>query len=212
MNFDFEALLLRLRTHMVAAVIGGVGILCILAGTLTLLLSNKDQGIIFDSAGEEVSTSASVSARLFVDVSGAVIHPGVYKLLTTARVQDALIAAGGLAAFADRDWIAKNLNLANKLSDGGKVYIPSKPIQTSNSTFIRESSSENSQMATSSDSHMVNINTASLSELDKLPGIGPVTAGKIIDNRPYADAKDLLSKKVLGQKIFDQIKNSISVY
>jgi len=61
-------------------------------------------------------------------------------------------------------------------------------------------------------SSTVNINQASAEELDALPGIGPVTAQKIISNRPYQSAQDLLEKKVVGQSEFTKIKDEVSVY
>lgn len=206
MSIDLEALLARLRPHALPLVVGALGVLCILIGVVyALISSNKDQGVIFDASDQEASTVATHTA-LLVDVSGAVVHPGVYKFLASARVQDALIAAGGLSALADRDWVSKNLNLANKLSDAAKVYIPQKnEAAWANKTAVTGTKSENP-------SGLTNINSASLSELDKLPGIGPVTASKIINGRPYADINDLLTKKIVNQKVFDQIKVSISVY
>lgn len=59
-----------------------------------------------------------------IDINGKVINPGVYRLIGDVRINEALIKAGGLIAKADRDWVAKNLNLAEKLVDGQKVFIP----------------------------------------------------------------------------------------
>ena len=59
---------------------------------------------------------------------------------------------------------------------------------------------------------MVNINTASETELDALPGVGPVTAQKIISNRPYQKIDDLVSKKAVGASVFSKIKDQISIY
>lgn len=112
-----------------------------------------------------------------------------------------MIAAGGLSARADREWVAKNLNLAMKLTDGAKVYVPA---------FGENAGAPGSSEALVSGT--ININTGSASELDGLPGVGPVTAQKIIDNRPYSSVQDLLSKKAVNQKVFDNIKDKISVF
>jgi len=61
---------------------------------------------------------------IFVDLEGAVEKPGLYELPAGARINDLLIRAGGLSARADRDWVERNLNLAQKLADGVKIYIP----------------------------------------------------------------------------------------
>ena len=140
-----------------------------------------------------------------VDVSGAVVRPGVYSLASDARIQDALIAAGGLSDLADRDWVTKKLNLANKLADGVKIYIPDKS-QNSSPVVV------GSNIPSQNEPDLLNINTANASELDKLPGIGPVTAQKIIDNRPYGTIDEFRQKKVVSEKVFNQIKDSISVY
>ena len=137
-----------------------------------------------------VVLSATVSAELVVDIGGEVARPGVYKLSTGARVEEALAAAGGITSDADINYIEKYLNRAMRLLDGQKIYIP-------------RIDAENAQL---------NINTANQSELEALPGIGPVTAGKIISNRPYQNISELLSKKIMGQKVYDQIKDQISVW
>ena len=92
------------------------------------------------------------------------------------------------------------------MADGQKVYVPK----------IGESVSQSvggsvGQIAGESVSQLVNINVASESELDKLPGIGPVTAQKIISSRPYSSLEDLLTKKVVSQSTYEKIKDLISL-
>lgn len=134
---------------------------------------------------------------IVVDVSGEVVKPGVYKLSSGARVEEALAAAGGMTGDADTNYIEKYLNRAMRLLDGQKIYIPH--VGAGNA----QGSMRNAQL---------NINTASQRELEGLAGIGPVTAGKIISNRPYQDTSELLSKKIVGQKVYEQIKDLISVW
>lgn len=140
---------------------------------------------------------SSQSGELVIDVSGEVIRPGVYKLSTGARVEEALTAAGGITDDADTNYIEKYLNRAMRLLDGQKIYIPRVGAENA------QGSKPNAQL---------NINTASQGELEELPGIGPVTAGKIISNRPYQNISELLSRKIVGQKVYDQIKDQISVW
>src|SRR5258706_10926313 len=110
-----------------------------------------------------------------VDVEGAVVNPGVYKLSQNARVQDGLIAAGGLSAVADREAVAKSLNLAAKLSDGIKIYVPKIGDPSTGSGKNISGSSGNILGAATG---LVNINSATADQLDNLSGVGPVPAQK----------------------------------
>ncbi len=168
----------------------------LLGGVFFLWQSNKQS--------DEISFSQEENAGILkVDIEGAVLKPGVYELTPGSRISDLLIKAGGLTAEADREWVSKNLNLAAKLTDGGKVYIPkageTKVLGTAAKGGVETGSA-------------ININNATLSELDKLPGVGPVTAQKIIDGRPYQTVEELLSRKIVGQSTFEKIKGSLSVY
>ncbi len=150
------------------------------------------------SAEISFSQEESESGRIKADIEGAVLKPGVYELESGSRISDLLITAGGLTVEADREWVSKNLNQAAKLSDGGKVYIPE----------IGEKNTTNTINITNA---RTNINSASLSELDRLPGIGPVTAQKIIDGRPYQAIEDLLTRKIVGQSTFEKIKGELGL-
>lgn len=142
--------------------------------------------------------------KISVDVSGAVNKPGVYEVLEDGRVEDAINAAGGFAEPANSEYISKYLNLAQRLVDGTKVYVP----------FEGETmpSGGGGTVAGTAVSSKVNINSASQSELEALPGIGPVTASKIISGRPYQKIEDLLGNKIVGKAIFEKIKNQLVVY
>lgn len=89
----------------------------------------------------------NVNDKITVDISGAVVTPGVYKLNFGSRIDDLIIVSGGLAENADKNWIDKNLNRAAKLVDGQKVYIPfqqSNVLGANNSTpesYVAQSSS-----------------------------------------------------------------------
>lgn len=157
------------------------------------------------STNEDIQIISSDSdtgseSEVIVHVDGAVAAPGVYKLAGGSRVGDAIAAAGGLTSEADQT----RINLAAKVSDGQKIYIP----KTGESVSQGVGGSV-SQIAGES---VININTASESELDKLPGIGPVTAGKIIASRPYNAPEDLKTKKVVSASLFEKIREMITVY
>ncbi|HWA51571.1 MAG TPA: ComEA family DNA-binding protein [Patescibacteria group bacterium] len=156
----------------------------------------------------ENSPESSASLKIEIDVSGEVVNPGVYELDFGSRVEDALQKAGGITDNADKNWVDKNINKAAKLTDGQKIYIPS--LQQSNND-IASSNEQNSSVA-QSESGQININTASLGELESLEGIGQVYGQKIIDNRPYSAVEELLSKSVLKQSEYNKIKDRLIVY
>lgn len=153
-------------------------------------------------------STAAQNAEFVVEVGGAVEKPGVYKLSAESRIDDALVLAGGLSADADRDWVEKTLNRAAKIADGQKIYIP-KIGETGTSHGVLTGGTETGGVPQSS---LTNINTASLSELDKLPGIGPVYGQSIIDHRPYSTPEELVSKGALKQGVYEKIKDKVSVY
>lgn len=142
---------------------------------------------------------------IYVDVAGAVERPGVYTLASGSRVGEALAAAGGLSAQADRNYVTRYLNLAEKVADGAKIYVP----------LIGESESSANQQISESVSHgegKVNINTASVSELDSLWGIGEARAQAIVDNRPYSSVEELESKAGIPSNVYEVIKERVGVY
>jgi competence protein ComEA len=212
---DASAILERLKPHWIPITLGLVGMMFLGYGLLTLATPKDTKGEITFEAASDVSplVNEAKNTQITVDVSGAVEKPGVYDLPSDARVQDALIAAGGMNNEADREKVAKGLNLAAKLTDGGKIYIPRTGEQALASSGETAASSGQALLGTqTSSSDMININTASASELDKLQGVGQITAEKIISNRPYGKVEELLTKKVVGQKVFEQMKTKISVY
>lgn len=140
-----------------------------------------------------------------VDVSGSINKPGVYKLNEGLRIEDAINAAGGISQDASQEYVSKYINMAQKLVDGGKIYIPKEGEQIPSG--VQAGSVSGVSTAAS-----VNINTATQLELEALPGIGPVTASKIISDRPYQVVEDLLNKKIVSKATFEKIRDSVVVY
>ena len=159
---------------------------------------------VFESTKIEVLETETTkdSQELVVEISGSVEKPGVYKLAASSRVEDLLILAGGLSASADRNWVETNLNRAAKLTDGQKIYIP-KQGEAQISTQTSSVSGFSTQI--------ISINTASSSQLESLWGIGESRAASIIENRPYSDINELLTKKVIPGNVFEKIKAKISI-
>ena len=182
-----------LEKHRVSLGLLFLGLLLFGGGVVFSLSKNPNPSVKIILPSPSVSFS---SQKILVDVSGAVVIPGVYQLPAGARLELAIKVAGGLTAEADKEYVAKSLNLASILSDGAKVYIPQK----------RE---RGFQQTDNKSAKLVNLNTASAAELETLPGIGPKTAEKIINGRPYQSIDDLLLRKIVGKSVFEKIKDKI---
>lgn len=209
MNLDQYLIEIKpfIKKNILPLSLGALGMIFFVYGLIGLFISNKSasEDIIFQSGS--AAQTQSEAKTIAVDIEGAVVKPGLYKLPLESRIQDGLVAAGGLAAGADRNYIARNLNLAIKLIDGAKIYIPSIGEAVENSGVLN-ASSEGVVVGA-----LININTASQSQLvDELDGVGVKTAEKIIAGRRWNSINELLDKKVVGAKVFDQIKDKISVY
>jgi len=150
--------------------------------------------------------------EIVVDVAGAVEKPGLYQLPRDARVNDALVAAGGFSADADRAWVDKYINLAQSISDGIKLFIPNVSEDLSAETPGSTIPADTGGAVIGYQTETVNVNTASLTELDSLWGIGEKRAQAIIENRPYGDLSELTSKAGIPKNVFERIKPQISLY
>ncbi len=209
-KFDFEGFLERNKLILVLLLIGliltGLGVFLYKDGTF----SNSSKVEIIS----EPTQSQKAKLELVVEISGAVQKPGVYKLAEGSRVEDLMVVCGGLSAEADRSWFEKNVNRAGKLIDGQKLYIAK--VGDSQSDVLSANLQGGYQTISSVNSgkteEKVNINTASIKELDLLPGIGPVYGQNIIDQRPYSNIEELTSRGVLKQNVYDKIKDRITVY
>ena len=192
------------------------------------------------SAGEGATTSAAEGAVtgtyekneaspadapvIYVDVSGAVLNPGVYELAEDSRVFEAAEKAGGLAEDAD----TSSVNLAARLADGDKLYIPTKDEIKAGKTdagiitgIIAEkqnkekASSAGTAKQNDTGSVIININTADAAKLTEISGIGPSTAQKIIDYRTqhgsFKSVTELLIVSGIGEKTHAKIKDKLCV-
>lgn len=178
-------------------IIGFLGLLLIGLSLLLPKLNSQETPEL--KVEDSVAKTESETKTLTVDVSGEVKSPGVYQLSEGDRIEDAIKKAGGFTSQADSAWVAKELNLAAKISDGQKIYIQ------------RSGEISTSTLGSSSQSSKININFASTKELDSLPGVGSVTIEKIVSNRPYSQVEELLTKKVVGKATFEKIKDLVSV-
>jgi competence protein ComEA len=154
-------------------------------------------------------SSAAGGKELVVDVQGAVVRPGVIHLPGGSRIGDAIAAAGGFGPRVAADRVGRELNLAAALRDGDQVVVPSRddPGPVTGSGGPGRSSAP-------STSGPIDLNRATVSELDALPGIGPVTANKIVSAReeqPFTAVDELRSRKIVGAATFDKIKDLVAV-
>ncbi len=133
-----------------------------------------------------------------VHVIGAVRSPGLYEMKDGDRVEDAVRVAGGPISEADLE----KINLAAKLRDGQQLKVPR----------VGESPDQN-ELTQLSGTKEIDINTASAELLDTLPGIGPTRSQAIVESRlktgPFRDIRDLVSRKLLSQSVYEQIKDKI---
>jgi competence protein ComEA len=188
-----------------AVVIGVLAVAVALGGSGDPAVSGPnatvDGSVAPDSAGGE----------LVIDVTGAVVAPGVYRLRPGARIGDAIDAAGGFSPRVDAQRAAANLNLAATLTDGQQVRVPSRD---DDAPVTGGGSGSGSSGAAGGSGSRIDLNRATQAELESLPGIGPVTAGKIIEARaqsPFKSIDELRERGLVGQKTFDSLRTLITV-
>jgi competence protein ComEA len=148
---------------------------------------------------------AAAAAPLVIDVAGAVARPGIVHVPPGSRVGDAIRLAGGFGPRADLAATTSLLNLAAPLADGTKVLVPE---------LGHGSTRPATGPSGSGRGGLVDLNHATQAELEELPGIGPVTAGKIIqarDEQPFGSVDELRGRAVIGPSTFDKVRELVTV-
>lgn len=215
---------IRVRTHGLGRRFGlsgraWVALACavavvIIATVAGLRLAHGDDFSV--ERGERAASSATAPADVsesearpvvMVHVDGAVANPGVYELTgEDVRVNDAVLAAGGLVEGAD----TSSLNLAAPLEDGSKVHVPTVS-ETSDAAATTGAASSSGAAPTG----LVNINLATSEQLQSLPGVGEATAAAIIQDReqngPFSSCEDLMRVSGIGEKKYARIEGLICV-
>jgi competence protein ComEA len=200
-------------------VVASIGVAAACAALAFLLATSGGSAadVIVDDAASLSDASARTSSDpgavadvvLVVEIVGAVIDPGVYRLPAGSRVGDAVAAAGGYGARVDTARAERELNLAAPVQDGDQVRVPS-----------RDDPETTSVGPTASDppggdgDGPLDLNQATAAELDALPGIGPVTIEKILAAREearFASVDELRTRGLLGEKTFERIRESLVV-
>lgn len=200
------------------SVIGGFGLAVALAIGAFVVAASAPRGEVTVEGGAALTVSESPSARagdastgigLVVDVQGAVLHPGVRELGAGSRVGDAIAAAGGYGPRVDAERAGRELNLAAALKDGDRIVVPSRDDPPGPS-----GSGPAASGAARAPGGLVDLNNATAAQLDELPGIGPVTAKKIIDARaekPFATIDELKERKIVGASALEKLRDLVTV-
>lgn len=149
-----------------------------------------------------------VQPGIVVDLRGEVARPGVYELPAGSRLDDAIVAAGGLTDDAD----LTQLNLAARLQDGSIVTVPGI------AAMVPQASGDDASLGSTQNGNaaggLINLNTASGAELETLPGVGEVTAGRIIDYReasgPYRSVDDLVHVQGISMKTINGLRDLVT--
>lgn len=185
------------------------------------ILENNIQNTLNNSTSSNIESDVD-SDYIIVHITGAINNPGIVKLKTGSRIADAINNAGGFTTDAD----ISSINLAYKLDDGQKIYVPyinenNNDISTEENTvssdagenIILEDNSYSSNNSKNID--LININSATQTELETIPGIGPSTALKIItyriENGKFSSIEDIKNVSGIGDSKFENIKNYITI-
>ena len=167
------------------------------------------------SAVPSPTSTPTATATIYVHVAGRVRHPGVYAFHEGDRVIDAIRRAGGARSRAD----LRSINLASLLTDGEQIVValrtPGAQVPQASGTSTGSTSGSEAGGVGGDSTEVVNLNTATLDELETLPGIGPVLGQRIVDYRdqhgPFGAIEDLMNVSGIGDVRFADLKPYITV-
>lgn len=197
---------------------------------ITSLISTNDKektllGSSMQSAQGTVTSKATQAKTVRVQVSGAVLEPGIYDVPANCRVEEAIAAAGGLTENAD----SERVNLVRKVRDGMQIRVPVHKAARTSRTQRKNAQATAGYSASSTKKvgstragaeknnsvvQSVRINSAGVSELQQLPGIGPALAQRIVDTRSrgrFASADDLLRVPGIGKAKLAKLRDYVEV-
>lgn len=186
----------------------GLGVVaCVVIAVALAATGGSGEGVqVHTAAVPSGAVAATSPGSIVVEIAGAVDRPGVYRLPPGSRVADAVAAAGGYGPRVDTARTARDLDLVAALADGARIRVASRddPPPTPAASGADPAAP----------GAPIDLTTATADQLDTLPGIGPVTAAKIIaarDEAPFATVDDLRARGVLGEKTFEAIRELVTV-
>ena len=183
----------------------GIIIISIIIYYMTQKIGNDE--IIIENI-ESIEEEEVIEEKIAIHMTGCVKNPGIIELKEGERIDDAIQLAGGLTEEAD----LTNVNLAYKVEDGQKIYIPSIH-DIEEKEIIQENQEE--IFGKENETGKVNINTAKQTELETLPGIGPTIALRIIEyrkeNGEFTDIEELKEVEGTGEAKWEQIKDFVEI-
>jgi competence protein ComEA len=200
------ALLLAIGAFVMAFGSGSGGTVAVQGG---VVLDSPQPGVSANAVPRESSGSGRI---VVVEIVGAVERPGVFRLSADSRVGDLVAAAGGYGPRVDADRAGRELNMAAALKDGDQIRVPSRDDVPAPSGHPVDGGG--GQGAAGAQVGPIDLNRATQAELDTLPGIGPVTAAKIVasrDGQPFGAVEDLRTRKLVGEKTFASLKDLVMV-
>jgi competence protein ComEA len=171
-------------------------------------------GLVAGDGAAVDPTARSGEPELVVEIVGAIDRPGVFRLPHGSRVGDLVAAAGGYGTRVDTDRASRDLNLAATLHDGDQVRVPSRDDREKAGTVMAGGNLGSTGASAPDARGPLDLNRATSPELEALPGIGPVTAGKILSSReeqPFGEVGDLRTRKLVGEKTFEKLKDLVTV-
>lgn len=180
---------------------------------LNILEINKENTEIEDNLS---NTKENIEEKIVIYITGAVKNEGIYDMKKNSRIADSIEKAGGLTEEAN----IENINLAYILEDGMKIHIPKKnenfnEIEDHTNAYLSKENTISENSKNTNNDEKININTATQTELETLPGIGPSTALKIIEyrkeNGKFNSIEDIKKISGIGDRKFSQIKDLIKI-
>lgn len=191
----------RIAVAALCIALAGVGLGAWLVLTSGTSPAPAASGLIDPFASPDSTVAPTTAHLLVVDVEGAVLRPGIIQLPAGSRVADAVAAAGGYGPDADLKAAAAQVNLAALVRDGQQIVVPGLGVPAASA-------------GGGTIGGLLDLNSASSSALDALPGIGPVSVQKIVAARtekPFGSVDELVTRKVLTKAQLDKIRDLVTV-
>ena len=214
--FFMQVKRLLMEYKKVLSIIGGVlaVIVIILVGRGMMASSTKEKVMVTNAVNtiRVEETTTMMLQKCYVDIKGEVLRPGVYEFSCESRIQEVIKKAGGFTEEADET----KINLAQKISDQMQIIVPN--VHSKQEDGLTEGNSEKGSSTNTSVSNSkqgtININTATLEELQTIKGIGKKKAEAILQYRKehgaFRTKEDLLQVKGIGKKALEAIESQVN--